>query len=330
MAKKIDIIVGADGGASKTRVRVCRLDTGEEAEGTWFVGTSLYVNNPAMVSGALESALARALSTFGDISPRIRAACVGTAGIAAPGDVERHRSAFLDSQGFDSLRDRLSVVGDTDIIHALSDAPVRVALIAGTGSNCYAACYDDAGHKIDEHYAGGLGLDLADQGSAAWVGHMACRRAVEFANADEQKEFVRAVYRHLGVNVDEPGAWRELLPIRQRISKRDLAILAEQVVAPLAERGPRRRNPASRILSEAATDLIQLAIAPLTRLRVLGRGGVWRDATPVDFLLVGGMWNNDRVYGGFAGWHAFQKPHVRLLRQADPAAGALKIASTLV
>lgn len=328
-SKEVDVIFGADGGASNTRVRVERMDTGQQAEGVWEAGTNLYAGSPASVGLALSSALTHAYKPFGDLKPRLRAGCIGTAGIAAPGDVERHRAAFLARPEIAELGDRLMVVGDVDLILGLSEAPIRVALIAGTGSNACGVRYDDVGNKIAEYYAGGLGLDLADQGSAAWVAHTACRRAVEFYGTDEHRDFVREVYGYFGIDLDEADAWRKILPIRTGISKADLAGLTARVVVPFADRRG-KHNPARRILSEAADQLTALAVVPLRRLRAIERIGIWRDATPVDLLLVGGMWKNDYLYRGFSGWHAFQQPHVRLVRNADPTLGALALARTLL
>lgn len=318
----MNIILGVDGGSSKTMARLEVLPDRTQYVGTVHGGTNLYATNESSARRALKWAVAEALKAGGlQHEPIELSACViGTAGMAVRDDEARHREVFragLMELGLTRGHPPIHVVSDVDIILGCSSLDRRVALIAGTGSNCCAVRCEN-GHEVQRHYFGGMGLELSDEGSAAWIGHMACRTALLAAQGVISSRLARPVYANFDIDLDRPDAWRRLLSVRQGISKAALAALAPIVDAHADD------EHANRILLQAGEDLGRLAVAALKRV------GMKPGKYPVpsaDLLLVGGVWSNDRIFQKFENSLRGFEPIIH--RGVDPTVGALAIARSM-
>lgn len=325
--EKKKIVIGVDGGSTKTAVRVADLDGVTLATATYQGGgTNLHAagNKDAVVrvlNQAIDDALRRIPAVRRERSrPEdydIVAACVGTAGLDQPDDAELHRSVFVQCRSLRGIS--LNVVSDVAIIADCGTAPVRVCLIAGTGSNCYAARFDQDGQPLNEAYVGGLDLTVADDGSAAWVAHEAFREAVYAVTArDRPTQLGIALCRRFDIDPNGPNDWRRLKGVRGRLTKRQLAALSADIIAPLADRGDR---VAMEIFHEAGVRLARMASGALKRLGTPRT----RKTERREALLVGGMWENAFVQKTFT--RCMQRTtDIRLVRVHDPTVGAIRIA----
>ncbi len=312
-----EVVVGVDGGSTKTRAVVHDRRSGERlGEGRVIGSTNLWMHGAEgaeVTASILQGAIRAALP---DEPVEIVAACVGTAGIDAPGDAERHLEAFLGAPLLAPLGPtRLRVVSDVAVIEACGSTNLRVCAIAGTGSNTLGVRLEQ-GIAVDRRQVGGLDLDLSDDGSAAWIGHYAFRAALRDLQGQEESELGPAIARAVGLSGERtPAVWRAFRSVRESIHKSDLAALAGDVVSPLAASDAVAR----RILERAGTVLAE-NIDAAARLV----GGVDR----LEVLLVGGVWKEPVVRDCAEAWLS-EKWSTVLLHDADAAEGAARIARAL-
>ncbi len=303
------VVAGIDGGSTKTAVRLETLDGVVLAEIAIATSPNLYSARDAdgvplypgrkdeaseQIANKLEHALQEALEHAhvqnNGRSVEIVAACIGTAGIDAPGDLEAHRDAFLRAPTLAPLAQRLHVMSDVEIIAGCSNARVRICLIAGTGSNCLGARFEN-GVCTAQHQVGGMDLPLSDFGSAAWLGDISCALALQHVQGmldDYETQIGPRIYQALGIDLDAPDGWRMIRTRRASIPKEELAKLA-RVVSELADNGD---EVALGLLHRAAADLVAMVEAAL---RKLGSP----HPTDVELLTVGGMWNNSHLRDHF-------------------------------
>ncbi|MBI5793902.1 hypothetical protein HZA87_02320 [Candidatus Uhrbacteria bacterium] len=349
MSSQVSVLLGIDGGSTKTAVRVTALD------GSWSVvseyrgaGTNLhkyeggtYTSKDRTQLGRdhLDQAIANALSVTaedgrGSVDAfEIVAICIGTAGIDVAGDRVAFKQVFRGCRHLRHLSAKQIVVkSDVEIIAECSDAAIRLCLIAGTGSNCYGV-RTDHGRK-EEAFVGGLDLPLTDDGSAAWIATLACKEARRLANIELiNHPLVRGIYGALGIDLTKRAAWRQIKTAFAQLGKSQLAALCETVVAPLAESDCRE---AKEILQSASEELGLMAKSALSCLEV-------DTLDSIDVLLVGGVWKNETVLENFRGYltqfiRSAYPPCLRnayrtaskTIRIVDPTLGAVKIARSLV
>ncbi|HKG95235.1 MAG TPA: BadF/BadG/BcrA/BcrD ATPase family protein, partial [Gemmatimonadaceae bacterium] len=164
MSEGAPIVVGVDGGGSKTKVVVADA-RGKEIGSAEGPGSAVRPggaeHSAAVISEAVRSALADARRA--DVRPRVL--CVGVAGV---GD-EPQRQALVAALEPLSLADELVVVPDATV--ALDDAfgeGAGVLLIAGTGSVAFGR-----GPAGQFARCGGWGPVFGDEGSGSWIGRRA-------------------------------------------------------------------------------------------------------------------------------------------------------------
>ena len=276
------VVIGIDGGSTKTRIQVRCADTDAcLADHTYAGSTNLYMHPPG--SGALQIArdLDQALAAcLPDTSTAPLACVIGTAGIDAPGDTQRHLDAFLGASALRHLGERLQVLSDVETIAACGDQPLRVCAIAGTGSNTLALRYAQ-GEEIARHQIGGMDLLLSDEGSAARIGHLAFRAALQDLQGVRPSALGPALLSWLGVPQERgDDAWRHLRTLRMDLPKARLAEVTEAVVLPLMSTDPVARDLFHRAAHEIADQILAAALGVLAQpeeaLEVLTVGGVWR------------------------------------------------------
>lgn len=259
------IVVGVDGGGTKTRVLVAD-ETGKtivEAEGPASAVRPGQADHSATV---IADTVRRALggAELGLIAPRVL--CVGVAGVGR----EPERQALWQALAAMEIADEVVVHADATI--ALDDAfsdGVGVLLIAGTGSVAFGR-----GPTGTTARCGGWGPNIGDEGSGAWIG----RRALSVVTAasdgrEPDTALTGAILTAAQVNdVDDLIAWAAAA------TPAALATLAPAVISE-ADAGDLRANA---ILSMAAEELV-------LHVRALARQLFMDERAAVPVALTGGL-----------------------------------------
>ena len=259
------IVVGIDGGGSKTRVIVADeagTQLGEVVGPGSAVRPGRADHSADVITAAVGDALASCEMTH--VVPKVL--CVGVAGVGR----EPERQALWQALTSRELAE--DVVIHTDISVALDDAfgeGPGVLLVSGTGSIAYGR-----GPSGQVARCGGWGPVCGDEGSGQWVGRRAL--SVVTASADGREPETALIGAVLtAAQVNEP---HELIEWAAQATPAQLASLAP-VVSSVADAGDLRANA---IISLAVEELV-------LHVRTLARElfGDERAATPVAFT--GGM-----------------------------------------
>ncbi len=257
------LVVGVDGGGSKTQVIV--------AEGRKELATLVGAGSAIRPGESLHSAevigtLVRDALATAEREDRPRVLCVGVAGAGR----EKERKNLVRSLEGEGIADEVVVTTDGEI--ALEDAfgeGPGILLISGTGSVAFGR--GPTGNLLR---CGGWGPICGDEGSGAWIG----RRALSVLTAshdgrEPDTRLVGAVLTALELEeVEDLIAWAAAA------TPKDLAALAVPVVALAAERDLR----ANSICTLAAEELV-------LHVRTLARQLFVDERASVPVALAGGM-----------------------------------------
>jgi N-acetylglucosamine kinase-like BadF-type ATPase len=263
-----DLLLGIDGGGSKTRALLADRDG--KLRGCGSAPSSNYQSvGWEAATSALDEAIREALRQV-DPEDRIVAACFGLAGVDRPADHEAY-SAWLRNQGY-ALR--FTIVNDAELVLAAgTPAGWGLALICGTGSICYGRAPDGRSAR-----AGGWGYLLGDEGSGYDIGVQALRLATQTADGRAHAHTIlSAILEHWHLN--DPA---ELIGYvyRPATTRATVAALGG-LIAALAQRGD---GDAQAIMDQAARELGRLAAAVVRRLDLkepcVALGGGLLVATP--------------------------------------------------
>jgi glucosamine kinase len=260
-----DVVVGVDGGGTKTRVLLADERGGEiisvEGRGS-AVRADTADESAEVIAGLVREALTA--SDMAHVRPRV--ICAGVAGTGR----EAERQALWQALISQDVADDIVVHSDASI--ALDDAFAEgagILLIAGTGS--MAVGRGPTGRTVR---CGGWGPVMGDEGSGAWIGRRALSAVTASADGREgPTALVGAILTAAEVaEVDDLVAWAK------NADPAALATLAP-AVASAADAGDLRAN-----------SLLTLAVEELAlHVRTLGRTlfGDERAAMPV--ALSGGL-----------------------------------------
>ncbi len=295
-----DLVIGIDGGGSRTRACVANLRG--ETLGSGEAGTS----NP--LGGGLDAAkreLSQAVQQAFDVAQiepqHVAAACLGLGGAGR----SREQEALV-TWAREVMADRVRIVNDGEIaLAAATSENWGVALIAGTGSLAWGR--NRAGQTAR---ASGWGYLLGDEGSGFDLVRRALRAIMQAADGRaEPTELCDAILRFL--NLSSPTDLVAYI-YGQPIKPAEVARLAPLVIE-VAGQGD---SVARRLVQQAgeslaqAVDAVSLALrmtqaiplaltgglllgAPLLRTHVLdalsARGGEYAPVTIVDQPVVGAV-----------------------------------------
>ena len=258
------VVVGVDGGGSKTQVVVADRKGKELA--TLTGPASALRPGEVLHSAEVIGALVRDALTMAEQEDRPRLLCVGVAGAGR----ERERQALQRALDGEAVAEDVIVTTDAEI--AVEDAfgeGAGILLISGTGSVAFGR-----GPTGIFRRCGGWGPDLGDEGSGAWIGRRAL--SVVTSSHDEREPMTRLIGAVLTAleleEVDDLVAWGATA------TPKDLAALAVPVVTLASERDLR----ANSICTLAAEELV-------LHVRTLARQLFVDERAAVPVALAGGM-----------------------------------------
>jgi glucosamine kinase len=260
-----NIVVGVDGGASKTHVIV---SDGSGAELATVTGAASAVRpgDAEQSADVIAQLVGEALAACGMGDEMPSALCVGVAGVGRDAEY----SAFEDAMSKRSLADELVVLPDAVI--ALNDAfgeEAGIVLISGTGSMAYGR-----GPSQKMARCGGWGPVCGDEGSGAWIGKKALSVITGSADGREPETgLLAAILMHL--ELESPD---ELIPWAAGASARDFAQLATPVMT-VAATGDLRANSLCTLATEEL----------VVHVRTLARQLFTDERAAVPVALAGGM-----------------------------------------
>lgn len=259
------IVVGVDGGGSKTHVIVATPRGKVLAEVTG--DASAVAPGEALSSAEVIGALVRDALAQAEITER---PAVVVAGVAGTGR-EKEQKALLRALRNESLADEVKVVPDAEI--ALTDAfgkeGAGILLISGTGSVAFGRGPAGAFRRC-----GGWGPVAGDEGSGAWIGRRAL--SVVTSSADEREPESRLTGALM--TALELEAIEDIIPWAAKATPKELAALASHVTTLAADRDLR----ANSICTLAAEELV-------LHVRTLARQLFVDERAAVPVALAGGM-----------------------------------------
>lgn len=259
------VVVGVDGGGSKTHVVVAN-ERGKELAAVTGAASAVRPGE-ALESAELIGGLVRDALAMAEQEDRPRALVVGVAGVGR----EPERRALLRALEGEAIAEEVQVVTDADI--AIEDAfgaeGAGILLVSGTGSVAFGR-----GPSGELRRCGGWGPVCGDEGSGAWIGRRAL--SVVTSSHDQREPETRLVGAVLtALELDEVDG---LVEWAAQATPKDLAALAVPVLTLASERDLR----ANSICTIAAEELV-------LHVRTLARQLFTDERAAVPVALAGGM-----------------------------------------
>jgi len=244
----VDIVLGIDGGGTKTACAAARLD------GTLLGLGHAGASNPLRVAGgfggaarAVAEAAKGALADAGGGPARVRAVFMALGGISDDDAARRMEAAARE------VLDAADVAADNDAVAALAAAvgeSYGVIVIAGTGSIAMAC--DRSGRRAR---SGGWGYLIGDEGSGQWIGRLGLD-AVARAHDGRGPATGLTARANAHYGMVSPDDLRTIL-YRQPTDSRGVAGFSPEVMAAAGEGD----GVAVAIVRSAAHELADMAIA---------------------------------------------------------------------
>lgn len=259
------IVVGVDGGGSKTQVIVAN---GKGKELASLTGDASAVRpGEALHSAEVIGALVRDALAAAEVADKPTLLVAGVAGTGR----DKERKALLRALRGEGLADEVEVVADAEV--ALTDAFGRdgagILLVAGTGSVAYGR-----GPAGEFRRCGGWGPACGDEGSGAWIGRRAL--SVVTSSADEREPETRLMGALM--TALELESIEDIIPWAAKAEPKDLAALATHVMTLAADRDLR----ANSICTLAGEELV-------LHVRTLARQLFVDERAAVPVALAGGL-----------------------------------------
>ncbi len=261
-----EIVIGVDGGGSKTRVMVGTAD-GEELATVDGPGSAVSPGRAEHSADVIAELVTRALGEIaqrGAVFPRVL-----YCGVAGTGREDQRRALH---GALDEKELAEEVVVDSDGLVALYDAfedRAGVLLVAGTGSIAYGR--SPSGTLVR---CGGWGPAFGDEGSGGWIGRRAL--SIVAASSDGREPATALLFPILAATQCEDV--HDLIPWAAAADARAFASLVPAVFATAAGGDPR----AGALVTLAAEELV-------LHIRALARQLFGDERAAVSVALSGGL-----------------------------------------
>lgn len=258
------LLVGVDGGGTKTHVIVADSDGTERAsaEGS---GSAVAPGKAERSADAIKQAVETALASENMQDAHIAVIVAGLAGVGR----EEERRATEQALASRGIADEIRIVPDAEI--ALTDAfgdGAGILVIAGTGSIAYGRNQTGAMARC-----GGWGPTFGDEGSGTWIGRRALGVVAAAADGREADTALTGAIL-TAAQVNEPN---ELIPWAAAAGNAAIAALAPVVF-----------NTAQT--DQRANALVDLAVEELVlHVRALARELFGDDRAEFSVALAGGL-----------------------------------------
>ena len=299
-------LLAVDGGGTKTKVLCADEDGNIVGEGL-SGPTNLTATNVGAASFNLREAIRQATEKLPQGYEVIHMV-MGLAGMDTIDEEQKARKVFGDVlryfpiQNFDLVND--IVIG----LESGTQQENAVAIIAGTGSNCYGR--NEQGHEVK---VGGMDYLLTDQGSGYQIGVDVLRTAVKSYDGRIEKSLLQdLVCRHFQI---DSVAHLKSCVYNPVLNKAEVAQLTK-----ICEDAHNQGDAAATaILDRAIDELVLMLRAALTKLDLIGKG--------VDCVLVGGVTKIPYVHEKIDQKVREFCPNMSLNRpEKEPVYGALSLA----
>jgi N-acetylglucosamine kinase-like BadF-type ATPase len=310
MTGRTGVIVGVDGGGSKTHAIALTVD-GELVGHGDGPGSSPHFSGVEqsieIVDAAVRAALAAA--SAGPPSESVAQANVYLSGLDLPPEL----TAYADAASALAWTSPTTVV-DNDLwalLRSGTEAPDAVAVVCGTGINAIGVRAAGPGGPAATARFAALGPISGDWGGGSGLGEEALWHAARAEDGRGPETALRAAVL-AGMGVSTIAELTHDLHFGRR-ALADLAVLAP-VVFEAARGGD---EVAIRIVDRQAAEVVSFARASLTRLGMLDRD--------VPVVLGGGVIRagDERLLSGITAGLAEAAPHARIIRvDAPPIVGA--------
>ncbi len=300
------LVIAVDGGGSKTHV-ICADATGKIVGEGYSGPTSLSTTTIGAAGFNLKEGVRQSLERL-PMVPKIGRVVMGLAGLDSKEEYDSSFQLFSQTLAEFAIGEFILI---NDIMIALeggTDDPNAVALIAGTGSNCFGR--NQTGQTAK---AGGMDYLLTDQGSGYAIGRAVLRQAVKSFDGRGPKtsleQFVCEHFHITSLSELKPKVYQPLL------SKTEIAELTQLALRAI-DQGD---QVVERIFAHAVDDLVELATAVITRLQL--------QATPTTLVLAGSITKISIVQDSLEKRLTDAFPQLKVVvPEHPPVFGALKLA----
>lgn len=295
-----------DGGGTKTKV-VCADENGEVVGEGLSGPTSLTVSNLGAASFALREAIRQATQ---NLPPgfSIKRLVMGLAGIDTEVEKEKTQTAFKHVLS-DFQVEEFQFMNDIFIaLRTATDSNDALAIISGTGSNCYGL--NSAGQS---HKTGGLDYLIADQGSGYEIGLNVLQMAAKSYDG-------RITKSSLEQKVNNYFQTKSIPDLKQSVynpvlTKMQIAALARLAFEAMSEGD----KVAKFIIDQAAEELVLMAKVVIEKLEL--------NQKPADCVFAGKVLLNEYMKDYVGGKLQEMYPQLVIkIPEQEPVYGALKMA----
>jgi len=297
----VSLVLGIDGGGSKTTAAVAREGT---VLGTHTApGCNLNSVSVEQARASLAEAVHGALRQANVSVEEVVSACAGVAGAASPQTADTISRMLADLLP----RASLQVVGDTLIaLECEFRGAPGVICISGTGSVAFGR-----NERGDIARAGGWGRFVSDEGSGHWIGQRALFEVLQALDMGRSSALITAIMDYWRI------ATREQLV--QECNRDSIPNFSD--LFPIVMDAQLKGDPlACEVLTAAGTRLARAAQIVLRRL--------WITHAPVEIALSGGVFANcARIRQVFGNVVRSDRPEVKVrLSSQESYMGALHMA----